>query len=73
MEAGVDSEEPEKTGNLRLYDVAIDDWREPTQADIDQLMQTAADYAKLRQVVDQHNAQHKATLAKIRSKHGLPA
>ncbi len=58
---------------LRIYDIAIDDYREPTQADIDQLEHVAAAYQRIRSLVEQNHAVLENILKVTRSKAGLAA
>ena len=62
-----------KQMGLRIYDITIDNFREPTQADIDELAQVAAAYIRLRSLIDQNHAVLQDTLRATRSKAGLPA
>lgn len=58
---------------LRIYDVAIDGYRDATQSDIDHLMAVAAAKANIVAFVEQEQARLQAQLRDIRSKAGLPA
>lgn len=57
---------------LQLYDLTLDDYRAPTQADIDQLSAIAAAYGHLRATIEQDFRGLQDVLAKIRSEHGWP-
>ena len=50
---------------LRFYDIAIDDWREPTQADVDAWTATAAAYGRLREAIMREHETLQVELAKI--------
>lgn len=58
--------------SLQIYDIAVDDFREATQADIDGLQEVANAYAAIRKTLDTTHAGMMAKIAKIRSEHGLP-
>jgi len=51
---------------LRIYDIQTDEWREPTQLDIDQMAEVAASYGRLRQAVTEEHAALQERLRKLR-------
>lgn len=58
---------------LQIYDLAIDNYREPTQADIDQLAQVAAAYGRLRALIEENHAVLQNLLKVTRAKAELAA
>lgn len=57
---------------LKVYDLHFDDYREPTQADIDALEAVAQAYTQLRIAVETAHVGLQARLDVIRSQYGLP-
>jgi predicted transcriptional regulator len=57
---------------LRLYDIHIDDYRDATQVDLDQLQEVANAYALLRSRLAEDHAALQERLRAIRSKAGVP-
>jgi len=57
---------------LRVYDIAIDDYRDCTQIDIDQMCEVMNSYGALRRRIEEDHAQLQERLRVIRSKAGEP-
>jgi predicted transcriptional regulator len=57
---------------LRIYDISIDDYRDATQVDLDQLQEVANAYAQLRSRMAEDHAALQDRLRVIRSKAGVP-
>jgi endonuclease/exonuclease/phosphatase family metal-dependent hydrolase len=58
---------------LRIYSIITDEYRDATQADLDQLQAVERAYGRLRARIDEDHAQLQAELKLIRSKAGEPA
>lgn len=58
---------------LRIYDIHLDDFRDATQVDLDQLQTVANAYGRLRDRIAEDHAALQEELKKIRSKAGVPA
>ncbi len=54
---------------LKLYDIEIDDTREPTQEDIDRLTAVQQAYGKLRALVAQTHAEMLVEIERFRRRH----
>lgn len=64
---------PTKAKPLRIYDIALDDWRDATQLDIDLLGAQAQAYGVLRATVEQQHVALVERIRDMRSKAGQPA
>jgi hypothetical protein len=66
-------EEHNRMGDTpHIWDVAADENRTVTQADVDMLMATAKAYANVRAFIDQEQARFLEEIKSIRSRAGLP-